>query len=158
MSPPMDRLPTPQERLAYAEQHADLLRSLLMHPVMKYKANGGIGEPDRTQIPDSVFFVVDFEVRTYREYILPLLPPDAEKHSHALAVFQAADGNTDMLADDLFPRMSVGGFEEKWTDSISRGMMISMLITEPSAMSKFGTPFDFGAEVKAAARAFLEDS
>ncbi|KAI1621719.1 hypothetical protein EDD37DRAFT_567345 [Exophiala viscosa] len=150
----MDHVTSPQERLACATMHADLLRSLLMHPVVKYTPDG---QPDRSKIPDSVYYVIDFEVRTYRDYILPLLPPDAEKHSHDLAVFQAADGNNDMLADDLFPRMSVGGFEEKWTDSISRAMLISMIITEPSMMTKFGTPFDLGPEVKAAARAFLSD-
>lgn len=146
--------PTPQNRLALAEKHAKLFKLLLHHPVIRRKPNG---EPDQDSIPVAVYHVVDFEVRTYRDYILPLLPPDADQHCPRQMVFPPYEENNDLMTDDLFPRMSVGGFEEKWMDCHARGIMIAMIITDPAKMAKFGPPVDLGPEVNAAASALMSD-
>lgn len=144
--------PTPQERFEYASQNAALIRALLSHPSIRLDANG---LPSRSGTHPTLYNVTDFQLNTYKNYLLPLLPPDAAKNSRALSSDPKAEitERTEMLADELYPRMQVGGFLEKWRDAIGRGVMISSIILNPGQQVMFGGAFEFGDEVKEAARA-----
>ena len=147
--------PTPQERFEMASRHATLLRALFAHPRMQFTA---AGLPARSQIPDTLYWVTDFEVNTFRNYLLPILPPDADRNAKALAVFSRPNDvkeNASLMSDDMYPRMNIGGFYEKWTDSIGRGVLISSIILEPGQQVMFGGAMNFGPVVKAAAQALL---
>ncbi|KIW97968.1 uncharacterized protein Z519_01552 [Cladophialophora bantiana CBS 173.52] len=143
--------PSPGERFEIASQHAALIRALLSHPAMNLTP---AGLPDRTKTHPTLYNVTDFELRTYKEYLLPILPPDAEKISPALALSQAEEvkENPDLMSDDMYPRMNVGGFGEKWRDAIGRTVMITDIILNTSRQILFGGTFDFGNEVKEKAR------
>jgi len=151
--------PSPQERFDLAEKHAALLRALLSHPAIAVDANGAA---DRAKTHPTLFNVTDFEVSTYTKFLLPLLPPDAPKHCAALATPLTGWGpeskeNLDLLAPELYPRMRVGGFMEKWEDARGRSAMVSLLILDRSKQGMFGGSFDFGSEVEAAARALTNE-
>jgi hypothetical protein len=113
------------------------------------------GLPDRSNIPPTLYNVTDFELTTYKNYLLPILPPDADKNSKALAIANADDvkENASLISDDMYPRMTVGGFNEKWRDATARAMMITSIILEARKQILFGGVFDFGEDVKQAARA-----
>lgn len=146
--------PSPQERFEQAKKHAALLRALLFHPGMSYNSNGS---PDKAKIHPTLFNVTDFQMSTYTKYMLPLLPPNASENFKELS-FQpnhTTPDNPDLLADDLYPRMQVGGFMEKWADTITRGAMIASIILDRSKQLIFGGSFDFRNEVETAARALL---
>ncbi|KAJ9613146.1 hypothetical protein H2200_003087 [Cladophialophora chaetospira] len=148
--------PTPQERFTEASKHATLVRSLLAHPSMSLTPKG---LPDRRNMPATLYNVTDFELNTYKTYVLPLLPPDAEKNSKALAYRNVDEVKeiASLLTDDMYPRMNIGGFNEKWMDSIGRTVMITSIILEPNKQIMFGGQQDFGQAVKAAARALQDD-
>ncbi|EXJ94055.1 hypothetical protein A1O1_02448 [Capronia coronata CBS 617.96] len=145
--------PPPQERFDLAKKHAALLRAVLSHPTMTYKSNGA---PDKANIHPTLFNVTDFQMSTYTKYLLPLLPPNAADNCRELS-FQPKNStiteNVDLLAENLYPRMQQGELMEKWTDAITRGMMLSLIILDRSKQVMFGGPFDFGNEVETAARA-----
>ncbi|KAJ9617413.1 hypothetical protein H2204_013835, partial [Knufia peltigerae] len=63
----------------------------------------------------------------------------------------------DQLADDLYPRMKGGRLNNKWSESVGRGVMISGVILTPGQQMMFGGVFAFGPEVEAAARALRSD-
>ena len=90
---------------------------------------------------------------------MPALPPDAAKNSRALAILPGPDfaEKPDQLADDLYPRMKAGGLNNKWSESVGRGVMISSVILTPGQQRMFGGVFAFGPEVEAAARALRGD-
>ncbi|OCT44658.1 hypothetical protein CLCR_06399 [Cladophialophora carrionii] len=144
--------PTPQERFTEASKHACLIRALLAHPSMRLNPEG---LPDRSNTPSTLYNVADFEISTYKKYLLPILPPDADKNSKALAIAKADEvkENASLLTDDMYPRMNVGGFREKWTDAVGRTVMITSIILDARKQILFGGVFDFGEAVKEAARA-----
>ncbi|EXJ55438.1 hypothetical protein A1O7_08365 [Cladophialophora yegresii CBS 114405] len=129
--------PTPQERFTEASKHATLIRALLAHPSMRLNCEG---LPDRSDTPATLYNVADFELSTYKKYLLPILPPDADKNSKALAISKAdkVKENPSLLTDDMYPRMNVGGFIEKWQDAIGRTVMITSIILEPRKQILFG--------------------
>ncbi|KIX92893.1 uncharacterized protein Z520_11369 [Fonsecaea multimorphosa CBS 102226] len=148
----MNASPSPKERFDKASQHAALLRALLSHPSMNLTPDG---LPDRAKTPATLFNVADFELRTYKDYLLPILPPDADKVSQALAIQRVEDvkENPQLMSDDMYPRMSVGGFKGKWVDTMGRTMILKDIILNTSRQVMFGGVFDFGDEVKEKARA-----
>ncbi|KIW63943.1 hypothetical protein PV04_08905 [Phialophora macrospora] len=143
--------PTPQERFTQASKHASLIRALLAHPSMRLTP-GGL--PDRSNTPPTLYNVTDFELSTYKNYLLPILPPDADKNSKALAIANADDvkENASLISDDKYPRMSVGGLNEKWRDAAGRTVMITSIILDVRKQILFGGGFDFGEDVKQATR------
>ncbi|KIW82063.1 hypothetical protein Z517_05090 [Fonsecaea pedrosoi CBS 271.37] len=148
----MSALPSPKERFDYACKHAAVLRALLSHPAMHLTPEG---LPDRVKTPPTLFFVTDFGLRTYNDYLLPILPPDAEKTSQSLAL-QAVDEvkeSPELMSDDMYPRMEVGGFRQKWVDAQGRTMMFKSCILNTARHQFFGGSFDFGDEVNEKARA-----
>lgn len=104
--------------------------------------------------------VIDFECSTFDKYLVPLLPPDATKNSHALASawdytdsnFQENEG---LLADNLYPNMQAGGLKDKWQDAVGRQVMIAQIILDKNKHIMFGGSLEFGSEVEEAARALL---
>ncbi|EXJ92309.1 hypothetical protein A1O3_00859 [Capronia epimyces CBS 606.96] len=144
--------PTPQERFELAKQSAALLRALLSHPGMSFN---GDGSPNRAGIHPTLYNVTDFHMSTYTKYILPLLPPNAAENCSALSFQPNAQitDKTDLLADDLYPRIKSGALREKWSDTLSRNVMIASIILDKNQQVLFGGTFDFGPEVQAAARA-----
>ncbi|KAL6251650.1 hypothetical protein RBB50_001860 [Rhinocladiella similis] len=148
--------PTPQERFEEASKHARLINALLSLPACRLRPDG---KPDKAQTPLTLYWVIDFELNTWNNYILPILPPNATKNSRALAILPGSDftEKPSLLADDLYPRMSVGGLNEKWSDSVGRSVMICSIILTPGQQMMFGGVFAFGSEVEAAARALNAD-
>ncbi|OAL40294.1 hypothetical protein AYO20_00030 [Fonsecaea nubica] len=148
----MSALPSPKERFDNACKHAAVLRALLSHPSMNLTPDG---LPDHTKTHPTLFFVTDFGLRSYKDYLLPILPPDAEKTSQSLAL-QGVDDvkeSPELMSDDMYPRMEVGGFRQKWVDAQGRTMMFKSCILDTSTHHFFGGSFDFGDEVKEKARA-----
>ncbi|KIW13160.1 hypothetical protein PV08_08347 [Exophiala spinifera] len=148
--------PTPEERFEEASKHARLINALLSHPACRLMPDG---RPHKTQTPLTLYWVIDFELNTWNNYVLPLLPHNAAKNSRALAILPGSDftERPHLLADDLYPRMSVGGLNEKWSDSVGRSVMITSIILTPGQQMMFGGLFPFGPEVEAAAREFGKD-
>jgi len=147
--------PSPQERFDLAAKHATLLRALVSHPGLILKPSG---EPDKANIHPTLFNVTDFEMSTYRKYLIPLLPPHATENSPALATQAGLEPseNLDMLAGSLYPNMKGAGFINNWHDALTRGIMIASIILEARKQAMFGGPFDFGDEVKTAATALTK--
>ncbi|KAK5053836.1 hypothetical protein LTR84_001798 [Exophiala bonariae] len=148
---------TSKARFEQASKHAVLLNALLSHPACKLQANG---RPDKNSTPITLYWVIDFELNTWNNYVLAYLPPDAPKHSRGLAIQPGSDFTESpaLVEDSKYPRMTGAALKEKWTDSIGRGVMISNIILTPGQQMMFGGTFDFGSEVEAAARAITATS
>ncbi|KEF52926.1 uncharacterized protein A1O9_10832, partial [Exophiala aquamarina CBS 119918] len=148
---------TPKERFEAASKHAALLRALYNHPkTVVAKSKRALA--DRSKMPATLWNVLDFEVSTFEQYLVPLLPPSATKNSKALAdAWDYTDPNFKedeaALADDLYPKMQSAALKEKWSDAAGRTVMITSIILDKPRQILFGGPLDFGPEVEEAARA-----
>ena len=154
-----DRVASPQERFATASQHTALLRALYSHSqTVVDKAQRA--NADRSRMPSTLWNVLDFEHSTFTKYLVPLLPPNATKHSRALAEpWDYEDPNfkenQELVSDDLYPRMQAGGLEEKWQDALGRQILIANIILDRTKHIMFGGPFEFGTAFEEAARNLL---
>lgn len=142
---------SPKARFEEAAKHARLLNALLSQPSCRLQANG---KPNKSSTPITLYWVVDFALNTWHNYVLAYLPPDAPKHSRELAIQPGDDfaENPALVEDSKYPRMTGAALKEKWTDSIGRGIMISNIILTPGKQMMFGGTFDFGSDVEAAAK------
>lgn len=142
--------PTTEDVLSLAKRVAALLRALLCHPSAAFVGDM-ITNP--TSTPPTLFNVTGFVRRTYVEYILPCLPPNATKTCKALAnpwAYQDLDWKDDdeNSVPGEYPTIKGNAeLEEKWRDAYSRSIMIAMIIADPGRQAMFGGSFDFGEDV-----------
>lgn len=142
--------PTNDDVFSLAKRVAALLRALLCHPSATL-TDDMITDPTTT--PSTLFNVTDFMRRTYDEYVLPCLPPNAAKTCKALANPWAdqdldwKDINEDSVPGEYPTIKGNAELEEKWRDACSRSTMIGMIIADPGKQGMFGGSFDFGKEV-----------
>ena len=152
---------TTDDVFSLAKRVAALLRTLLCHPSTTF-----VGDmiTDPTSTPPTLFNVTDFVRRTYVEYILPCLPPNATKTCKALAnpwAYQDLDwkDNDETSVPGEYPTIRGNAeLEEKWRDAYSRSTMIGMIIADPGKQAMFGGRFDFGKEVYDCAKTLYKPS
>lgn len=142
--------PSTDQVFDLAKRVAALLRALLYHPGATF-VDDMITDPTTTH--PTLFNVTDFVRRTYIEYLLPLLPPNATKNCKALAnpwAYQDLDwkDNDESMVQGRYPEIEGNeDLVEKWMDANSRSKMIGMIISDPTKQAMFGGAFDFGKDV-----------
>ena len=114
---------------------------------------------DPLSSPKPLLNSIDFVRRTYIDYIMPLLPPHATQKCHELSnpftpqEHMAADPS--VLDPENFPTLDM----EKFSDAVSRNMLICMAITEPDKGALvIGGRFAFGEQVVEIAGEYLVSS
>lgn len=149
--------PSTSEIFSLATKHNTLARALLLHPSAGHEGDHIV--PSKT--PPTLYNTIDFEMTTYTQYLIPLLPPKATKNCRVLAnpwSYNDPDFKEDLdkPKPECYPSLRDNGeLLGKYTDAISRGMMIAMVILDRSKHVMFGGPFEFGEEVEEAARGLV---
>lgn len=177
----MSEHPSPAEVYRTATAYAALMRALYGHPayIFVQPPTADFIRPDLARTPKALGWVTDFAEKTYVEYVLPLLPQGATRRCRALAnpwaYADAAypwsltwDADAAALKDAstgdalAFPQLEPARARELATDALTRGLMVQKLVLENESDPKArmllgGSPFDFGDDVKAAARNLVGD-
>lgn len=146
--------PSPSDIYDLALKHAKLLRACMTHPTIQRSRNAdGTMVINPASIHRTLQNVTDFALKTYLDYIIPLLPPNATKINRQLANAMAyEDPNFEEKPEEMRPECypKIKGNKklvEMWNEAVGRGAMIGLVITDRPKMVMFGGPFDFGQTI-----------
>lgn len=167
--------PTPAQVYELAVDYAALLRALFYHPEFKFleppTAQISKIDPDKTN--PALFWVTDFVQNTYVNNVIPFLPQGSTRKCREISnpwAYADPTYNWELTWDSeagalkdasgssvSFPKLSQASVREKMEDLVGRGFMTRKLILDNQTDVKAqllmgGQSFEFGDEVKAAAR------